>query len=423
MDLKLFSAKRTKRRYSTIALMSAIFAYGVWRVIFDKTLADWKEPEKYLGNILWIIVALAFPLMAAVGIYRRKQGGVQAVSMWLLFSMVGLEFGLVRYGPSFFFPKGVWVLLAIFVLFFLIGPGDLWRSLWVRPSGTKSITPLWVSKAFQASVGLLLLAAPPSFYLYSGMKLGFTYPALAPLPKEEFDTTTGFSPPLPFGFQMKLPFQPDQTWVYPRDNSLNMYMGKHLWSFESKNLFQASLATLTDSNRKFLAERYGMIPKIFKSIDFGVKPDYFFEINQNGLWGAVAIRQRNKIDPASVLVYLWDDKGIPLGNIKGFADSLAQKDWNWVYTLKKSENPAWTPAQYAQAAEECDSLGKTNEAEFYLSSAAIVDPDKPQRLKSLIEYFQKKGYTQKAQSQLKEALGVYPQADILKSMKMIEKGK
>jgi hypothetical protein len=423
MDLKLFSADRAKKRYVAIALMSAIFAYGVWRVFFDKTLADWKEPEKYLGNILWIIAALVFPLMAAIGLYRGKKGGVQAVSLWLLFSTVALEFGLISYGPTFFFPKAWWGVAAVLVLFFLVGPRDLWQSFWIRLPGTKSITPLWLEKAFFGLVWLLLLSAPSAIYVYFGARMGFTYPAFAPLPKEESDTTIGVSPSLPFGFQMRLPSQPDQTWVYPKDNSLNMYMGKHLWTFESKNLFQNSLATFTDSNRKFFAERYGMIPKVIKSMDFGDKPDYFFELNQNGLWGAVAIRQSYKKDPVSVLVYLWDDKGTPLGRIEGFADSLAQKDWNWVYTLKKSEPPAWTPDQYAQAAKKCDLLGQTGQAEFYLASAAIVDPDKPPRLKSLIGYFQEKGFIQKAQSQLKEALEIYSQAGILKSMKIIEKRK
>ena len=403
--------------------MTTLFAYGIWRVIFDKTLADWKEAEKYLGNILWIIVALACPLMATVGTYRGKQWGVQAVSLWLLFAMAGLELGLVINGTTFFLPKGACMLAAVIVLFFLVDPRDMWHSLWVRPPGTKFITPLWMNKAFWGSVILILLAAPPTFFLYSGMKIGFAYPEFVPLPKDKPDTTTGVSLLLPFGFQMRLPFEPDQSWVYPKDNSLYMYMGKHLWNFESKNLFQDSLATLTNSTRKFLAERYGMTPKIFKSVEFGDKPDYFFELDQNGLWGAVAIRQRDKIDPASVLVYLWDEKGTPLGRIKGFADSLAPKDWKWVYTLKKSETPGWTPAQYTQASEKCDSQGQIGRAEFFLSSAAIVDLDKPPRLKSLIEYFQKKGFTQKAQSQLKDALEVYPQASILKSMKTIEKGK
>ena len=134
MDFKIFSAERTKYRVAVVVLMASLFAYGVWHVFHDRTLADWGSLEKSGGNILELIVSLGFTSYAAIGFYFQKPEGVRAVSFWMFFQMFRLELRLVLYGPTFAFPEAWWPIGLIFVLLILIGVGDLWLSPSKRPA-------------------------------------------------------------------------------------------------------------------------------------------------------------------------------------------------------------------------------------------------------------------------------------------------
>lgn len=417
MDLKLFSVERTKYRAVVIVLLAIFFCYGVWQLFHYGVLNDWKDSVKFVGNGYWIIVDLVFPLIAAISIYLRNPEGLRILYLWILFSMCGLEIELVFYGPTFFFPGAWWTILLVSAFLFLIGVGDLWRSLVFRHPEGKSVTPLWFNKSFWILITLLLLGIPPSYFIFYGIKFGFSSPEFSIRPNENKVDTISNSVILPFGVQLNLPSPPEISWIDPKEGWLFFKIGKSLWTFDSTNFFQNGLKTLTKSPEKFLAERYGIDPRMIKST-FGEKPDYFFEIKQDGLWGAVSVREMDKKDAAVVQVYLWDDTDKPIGGITGFAASSSPQDWEWVYSIRRPGAPIWSADQYAEVAKKCLAQGQKNLAGFYLASAVIEDPDKATRLKSLIDFFQKQGLVEKAKYQLKAALEDYPQDPILKSIKL-----
>ncbi len=416
MDLKLYSVERAKRRVVVIILMAALFAYAIWRVFHDGTLSDWKEPEQYLGNLTWIIRALVLPLAATIGMYLLKPWGISFVSLWILFEISAFEMQLAFYGPTFSFPGGWWVISLSFAFFILIGIRDLWDSFLYRALKSKTITPLWVNKAFWALVILFILCAVPSYFVFCGLKTGFSYPELMPLPYEGKVFSPSDLPPLPFGYQLNLPSPLKNIYVYPKEGRVCLKIGKHLWTLESKNDLQDAFQDVTKSKEKFLKERYGIIPRIIKSIPFGGYPDYFYEIKQNGLWGVISIKEMDKRD-AAVEVYLWDANGSPLGEISGYAASISKSDWDWVYTLGKTGS-SWSPDQYASVAKKYRAEGQKDLAEFCLASAVLVDKEKTSRLKSLIDFLRKNDRIEKAQYELKVALEAFPQDSLLKSMQL-----
>jgi hypothetical protein len=303
----------------------------------------------------------------------------------------------------------------------LIGIGDLWGSLVYTAPNRKSITPLWFNKVFWALMVLLILGAAPSFYIYSCVKDGFSSPEFSIRPCADKLDKVENPTHLPFGYQVNLPSPPEDCWLYPKEGYVNVKvksgMGCALWTLESKNSYDDMMDKLPKTKEQILGERYGIIPRIIKE-GFGEKPDYFFEIKQNGLWGAVSVKKLGKTDEAVVRVYLWDDAGMPLGAISGFSASTDPKDWKWVYSIRKTESPLWTPDNFEETARACMDDGQIGLAEFYLASAVIADSDKSTRLKTQIEYLQKHGLKEKAKYQLKVALKDYPQDSILKSIKL-----
>ncbi len=403
---------------AVVVLMLAIFTYEVWRIFHDNVLSDWKEPESYLGNLIWIIRSLVLPLAAAMGVYLLRPWGVQSVSIWLLFSMSALEMNLLFYGPSFSFPRAWLTISLVLVFLFLIGGGDIWCSLVVRSLDKKMTAPAWFNKLFWVLIVSLLLGLPPSSFIYNGMKKGFSSPEFLIRPNIDKIEITGNSPNLPFAYQVDLPSSPKNCWVYPKEGYMNVGLGECSdWTLDSKNGVDDGLSALTKSKEKFLRERYGLLPRVIRN-DFGLKPDFYFEIKQNGLWGSVSVKKLEKTGKAVVQVYLWDDAGTPLGAITGVAASIAPQDWKWVYSIRKSEPPLWSAEKYEETARFCMAAGQADTAEFYLASAVLVDKDKVPRLKSLIEYYRKQGLTDKAKYQLKVALDAFPQDPILKTIQL-----
>jgi hypothetical protein len=420
MEFKLFSAEHTKQRNAVILLMTGLFTYDVWRVFNDRALADWNDLAKSSSNITFVIFPMALTLMAGIGIYRRKPEALAIVSTLILFSVLRFEMILFLYGPSLAFLKPWWSIAIILVVIFLIGVGDLWRSLMFRSPSSRSVTPLWLDKASHNFFLFLLLVSPIVLCIWFGVIAGSPYPVFSVSQDEETIVPPNNFLPLPFGFQVSLPSSAILFAVNPKEGNLSLRAEKNTWTLESINQYDQQVRETFKSSKtpiqSFLEDRYGILPNMIKSTYFG-KPDYFFKIKGKDFWGAVSVENLGEKGRAAVQVCLWDDAGAPLGAIKSFCDFTPQ-DWNWVYSIRRSESPVWSADKYAETAKYCLTKGQKELAGIFLASAVITDSNKPSCLKSLIEFLRKykTGCQLSAKFQLKEALEDYPQDPILKSI-------
>jgi hypothetical protein len=427
MELKIFTNERSKQRIAVMTLLAFLFCGGLFH-FFAHSLQLIKENP--LGPILFLISLLKLLILpfAMMGLYLRKPWGLTWVGCVIIFLVIGLEFDLVMYGIQFFFPDAWWSLSLILIFSLLVG-SDLWRSsIWFQPPGNKTYMKIWMEKAGVVLGWLVLLGVPLIPAIFQGKILSLPFilrPCDSPV------LIDNQSPLLPLGYQMNYPSPPEVDHVDPTEGSITLKCGQCNLILKSINSYDQQIKLYIDNSSlfhqwankpdfayRFLKERFGALPKNWKPYYSDKNPDYFFEIQQYGLWGSVVINKPGYTEKADVWVNLWDDNGMPLGEIYGSSASLSPQDWKWVYTIRKTKTPIWSAKKYDITAKECLAQGQTRLAGIYLASAVITDKDKSPRLKTFIEYLQKYGSSVLSNFQLHQALYEYPKDQLLKSIKL-----
>jgi hypothetical protein len=432
MEFQIYSPNNDRKRW---VLIGAVFAFSLfcsWDLYDRGFVSGNSEEEAFLKNLLWIFVALVLPWTITVGMTLRKAWGISWAAGWLSYSIVLTEIQIVFWGPSLISPKGFAVLSLMVILVYGIGPRQLWNSLWVKPSAIDRRFPAWfnrtiISKVWEKRIFLTVYIIAQAMilfaFIYVGERVGFFYPPFTQRVVPASIPSKAITLCFPFGFQMNVPPSATLFDVSPKYGSLELEVDGKLWRIEKNYHFNDILQSYSSGPKgmeRFLGERFGVIPKVIKSLLFGERPEDFFEIKVNDLWCVVSVEKIADEKFKKVKVVILDVAGNDLGFVGAELDPSRPPDLDWIYSIRRT--PETKAEEFMQKAKRDEAEGNACSVEMDLASAVIIEKDPTLSLKKLIEYQRDHGALLRARRLLRMAKFEYPYNPEFKAI-LLEKKK